>query len=224
MMGAPLSESSSSTGLVATVGDRLVTVRRRPAPDEALAELLAGNERFASGSPRYGHDVASPAARTEEHRPWALVIGCLDSRVPPEGVLDQDFGSIVVVRTGGHVLDKAGLGSVEFAVSVFEVPLVVVLGHQYCGAVAASVQAAQAGTAPGGALGSLVDEIAPAVHEARDGDPAGLAGRAAERHVTRTASRLMRLDAVRDRVTVGDLAVVGAWYEVDTGRVTVLGR
>jgi carbonic anhydrase len=187
-----------------------------------LARLLAGNQRFAAGRPRYGHRVDSPAARTPNHRPWALVIGCLDSRVPPEAVLDQDFGSIVVIRTGGHVLDEAGLGSVEFAVSVFGVPLVMVLGHQYCGAVAATMQAVDSGDRPDGTIGRLVDEIEPAVE--RGGDPAERADRAIDRHVARTVSKLSELASVRERVAAGALEIVGARYQVDTGQVSVLGQ
>jgi carbonic anhydrase len=218
MMGAPLSGES------VTPASEGVAVREQPGPAEALAALLAGNERFAAGRPRYGHHVTSPAARTEEHRPWALVIGCLDSRVPPEAVLDQDFGSIVVVRTGGHALDTVVLGSVEFAVGIFEVPLVLVLGHQYCGAVAATVQAVGTGTRPDGALGGLVDEIAPAVRETAGAGAAGHVDRTVDRHVTRTIARLSELPLVRERLMVGTVDIVGARYQIDTGKVTVLGR
>ncbi|NJC63388.1 carbonic anhydrase [Planosporangium flavigriseum] len=187
-----------------------------------LARLLAGNQRFVAGQPRYRHDVNAPAARTAAHRPWALVIGCLDSRVPPEAVLDQDFGSIVVVRTGGHVLDEVGLGSVEFCVSVFGVPLIVVLGHQYCGAVSATVQAIDSGDRPGGLIGRLVDEIEPAVDG--DGDPAERVERAVDRHIARTVSKLSELALIRERVASGALEVIGARYQVDSGRVAILGR
>jgi carbonic anhydrase len=195
-----------------------------PSPLDAatpLARLLAGNQRFAAGRPRFGHHVDAPAARTSSHRPWAMVVGCLDSRVPPEAVLDQDFGSLVVVRTGGHVLDEAGLGSVEFAVTVFGVSLVVVLGHQYCGAVTSTVQAVDSGTRPGGSIGRLVDEIEPAVD--RSGDPAGRVDRAIDRHVARTVSKLSEVASISERVAAGGLEIVGARYQVDTGRVAVLG-
>lgn len=218
MTGGSLSDDSASTR-----SDSARDVASRPAFDAEtpLARLLAGNQRFAAGRPRFGHHVDAPRARTTEHHPWACVIGCLDSRVPPEAVLDQDFGSIVVVRTGGHVLDEAGVGSVEFAVSVFEVPLVVVLGHQYCGAVTSAVRALDSGDRPGGALGRLVDDIAPAIDP--DDDPAHRIDRAIDRHVARTVSMLSELASTRERIAAGALEIVGARYQIDTGRVAVLG-
>jgi carbonic anhydrase len=199
-----------------------VTLRDRPEAAEALADLLAGNRRFAAGRARYGHDVTSSAARTSVHRPYALVVGCLDSRVPPEGVFDQDFGAVVVVRTGGHVLDEAGLGSVEFAVTAFDLSVVVILGHQYCGAVSAAVEAFGSGVEPGGTVGHLIADIAPAVQESADGDPDGLVDRAVDRHVTRTVAVVSELPTVRERVTAGGLAVVGARYQIDTGEVALV--
>ena len=203
-----------------------VTVRSWPGPAEVLADLLAGNRRFVAGRPRYGHDVASPRARTATHQPSALVIGCLDSRVPPEAVLDQDFGTTVVVRTGGHVLDAAALGSVEFAVSVFEVSVVLVLGHQYCGAVATAAAAVDSGNRPDGALGALVAGIEPAVLDAvaSGAGPDDVAEVAVDGHVRRTVDRLLDLPLVRDRCASGDLAVLGGRYQVDTGEVSLLRR
>jgi carbonic anhydrase len=233
MMGAPMADGSlsvPSNGRAATRSplDTATPLDGIPLDTTApldtatpLARLLAGNQRFVAGRPRYGHRVDAPAARTSSHHPWALVVGCLDSRVPPEAVLDQDFGSVVVVRTGGHVLDEAGLGSVDFAVSVFGVPLVVILGHQYCGAVAATVQAVDSGNRPGGPMGRLVDEIEPAVD--RRGDQAERVERTVDRHVARTVSKLSELASVRERVEAGTLEIVGARYQVDTGQVAVLG-
>src|SRR6185295_13757286 len=96
-------------------------------------------------------------------QPHAVVIGCIDSRVPLEAIFDQTFGSICVVRSGAHVVDRAVLGSVEFAVTALNVPLVMVLGHERCGAVASTVAALQGQQRPSGDLAYLVDEIAPAV-------------------------------------------------------------
>ena len=180
-----------------------------PAAD-ALTELLDGNRRFVEGRPEHGHDVSAAAAASGGQAPHAVVLGCIDSRVPLEAIFDQTFGSICVVRSGAHVLDRAVLGSVEFAVTALKTPLVMVLGHERCGAVASTVDAVQAGERPGGALAYLVDQIAPAVAEA--GDAPDVAAAAMRAHVGRTVRFL--------RETVGDAAeVVGAVYDLDTGRV-----
>src|SRR3954470_10116483 len=140
-------------------------------PADALAELLAGTRRFVSGRPEHGHDVSAAAAASGGQLPHAVVVGCIDSRVPLEAIFDQTFGSICVVRSGGHVVDRAVLGSVGFAVSTLGVPLIMVLGHKRCGAVQATVDALRAGERPDGDVGYLVDEIAPAVHAVGLNDP-----------------------------------------------------
>src|SRR3982751_4996261 len=133
--------------------------------DEALAELVAGNKGVAGGRPEPGHQVSAAAAASGRQQPHAVVLGCIDSRVPLEAIFDQTFGSICVVRSGGHVVDRAVLGSVGFAVSALKVPLIMVLGHVRCGAVAATVEALRTGERPESDVGYLVDEIAPAVLE-----------------------------------------------------------
>jgi len=187
----------------------------------ALADLLAGNRRFVDGRPRYGHDVAAAAATSAGQQPRAFVIGCIDSRVPLEAIFDQTFGSVCVGRTGGQVLDQALVGSVEFAVETLGVPLVMVLGHERCGAVAATVEALRAGHRPPGGLGYLVDEIAPAVRAAGLHAPDAY-GRALRLHVAATVTRLAGNDVVAAAVDAGRLAVVGAIYDLDTGRVEQL--
>jgi carbonic anhydrase len=194
-----LSNPGTATGLPA-----------RPGPAEALAELLAGNRRFVSGRPRYGHDFRAAAAASGDQQPYALVLGCIDSRVPLEAVFDQNFGAICVARSGAHVLDRALLGSVEFAVRQLAVPLVMVLGHERCGAIASTVTALRDGDRPAGELAYLVDEIAPAVAEAGGPDHPEVHSRALRRHVTRT---------VRQLGEVAEASVVGAVYDLDTGRV-----
>src|SRR3954471_8072371 len=134
-------------------------------PGDALAELVAGNKRFVSGRPEHGHEVSAAAAASGGQLPHAVVVGCIDSRVPLEAIFDQTFGSICVIRSGGHVVDRAVLGSVGFAVGALKVPLIMVLGHVRCGAVDATVQALRAGERPESDVGYLVDEIAPAVLE-----------------------------------------------------------
>jgi carbonic anhydrase len=193
----------------------------RPGPAEALADLLAGNRRFASGRPRYGHHVSAAAAASGGQRPYAVVVGCIDSRVPLEAVFDQNFGSICVVRSGGHVLDRAVLGSVEFAVGELGVSLVMVLGHERCGAVASTVAALRTGLPPMGNLAYLVEEIAPAVLAAGP-DGLDVQARATHAHVIRTVRRLERVELLIEAVAAGRVALVGAVYDLDTGRVSVV--
>ncbi|GHJ45153.1 carbonic anhydrase 2 [Catellatospora sp. TT07R-123] len=193
----------------------------RPGPAEALADLLAGNRRFAAGRPRYGHHIAEAAARSSTQEPYAVVLGCIDSRVPLEAVFDQNFGSICVVRAGGHVLDRSVVGSVEFAVTELHAPLVVVLGHERCGAVAATVEALRTGVRPDGSLGYLVEEISPAVAEVGVDDPEAV-DKALRRHVQRTVEQLRAASHLAAPIAADKIQVVGAVYDLDTGVVTLL--
>ncbi|MFI6782032.1 carbonic anhydrase [Micromonospora sp. NPDC050276] len=191
-------------------------------PRAALADLLAGNRRFVSGQPIHGHDVtAAAAAASGDQQPYAVVLGCIDSRVPLEAIFDQTFGAICVIRTGGHVLDRAVCGSIEYVVSQLGVPLVMVLGHERCGAVGATVDALRAGERPGGSLAHLVDEIAPSVIEAGIDDPA-VQPLAIRRHVRRTVRILREDDLLVGPVAAGRVAVVGGLYDLATGEVALL--
>ncbi|MET8371619.1 carbonic anhydrase [Micromonospora profundi] len=190
-------------------------------PRVALAELLAGNRRFISGQPMHGHDVTAAAAASGDQQPYAVVLGCIDSRVPLEAIFDQTFGAMCVIRTGGHVLDRAVRGSIEFAVGQLGVPLVMVLGHERCGAVGAAVEALRTGQRPDGSLAHLVDEIAPAVVEAGLDDPA-VQPLAIRRHVGRTVRALRHDDLLAGPVAAGRVAVVGGLYDLATGEVALL--
>ncbi|PTA47168.1 carbonic anhydrase [Micromonospora sp. NBC_01392] len=191
-------------------------------PRAALAELLTGNRRFVSGQPLHGHDVTAAAAvASGDQQPYAVVLGCIDSRVPLEAIFDQTFGSICVIRTGAHVLDRAVCGSIEYVVGQLGVRLVMVLGHERCGAVGSTVDAVRTGRRPGGALGYVVDRITPAVREVGVADPA-VHPLAIRRHVRRTVAALRADDLLADRVATGELAVVGALYDLATGEVTLL--
>ena len=191
-------------------------------PDEALAELVSGNRRFVSGRPEHGHDVSAAAAASGGQQPHAVVLGCIDSRVPLEAIFDQTFGSICVVRSGGHVVDRAVLGSIGFAVAKLGVPLIMVLGHVRCGAVDAAVAALRAEERPDGDLGYLVDEIAPSVRAAGL-DDRDAAAKAMRIHVGRTVRRMRDIAGVPEAIADGRVSVVGAVYDLDTGWVDVLG-
>jgi carbonic anhydrase len=188
---------------------------------DALAELVAGNKRFVSGRPEHGHRVSAAAAASGGQQPHAVVVGCIDSRVPLEAIFDQTFGSICVVRSGGHVVDRAVLGSVGFAVAKLGVPLIMVLGHKRCGAVQATVEALRADDRPGGDIGYLVDQLAPAV-QAVGVDAPDAAEQAMRVHVGRTVRRMHDIAGVTDAVAAGRVDVVGAVYDLDTGWVDLL--
>ncbi|WP_088991483.1 carbonic anhydrase [Micromonospora chokoriensis] len=191
-------------------------------PRAALADLLAGNRRFVSGQPIHGHDVtAAAAAASGDQQPYAVVLGCIDSRVPLEAIFDQTFGAICVIRTGGHVLDRAVCGSIEYVVGRLGVPLVMVLGHERCGAVGAAVDALRTGERPGGSLAYLVDEIAPAVTEIGFDDPA-VHPLAIRRHVRRTVRTLRDDDLLAGPVAAGRVAITGGLYDLATGEVALL--
>ncbi|GIJ21172.1 carbonic anhydrase [Micromonospora lutea] len=191
-------------------------------PRAALTELLAGNRRFVSGQPMHGHDVSAAAATASgDQQPYAVVLGCIDSRVPLEAIFDQTFGSICVIRTGAHVLDRAVLGSIEYVVEVLGVPLVMVLGHERCGAVRATVDSLRADRRPQGALAHLVDRIAPAVVEVGVDDPQVLPV-AVRRHVARTVTALRADPRLAPQVAAGRVAVAGALYDLVSGEVALL--
>ncbi|MBQ1051716.1 carbonic anhydrase [Micromonospora sp. C51] len=203
-------------------GSALAGQARAGTPHAALAELLAGNRRFVSGQPVHGHDVTAAAATASgDQQPYAVVLGCIDSRVPLEAIFDQTFGSICVIRTGAHVLDRAVLGSIEYVVEVLGVPLVMVLGHERCGAVQATAESLRAGRRPAGALAHLVDRIAPAVTEVGLDEP-DLLPLAVRRHVVRTVAALRADPRLAPPVAAGRVAVSGAVYDLATGEVALL--
>jgi carbonic anhydrase len=188
---------------------------------DALAELVAGNKRFVSGRPEHGHQVSAAAAASGDQQPLAVVIGCIDSRVPLEAIFDQTFGSICVVRSGAHVLDRAVLGSIEFAVAKLGVPLIMVLGHKRCGAVQSTVDALRTESRPEGDIGYLVDQIAPAVLSVGLDDP-DVAANAMRAHVAATVARMREINGIPEATAAGRVDVVGAAYDLDTGLVELL--
>src|SRR4051812_16344388 len=190
-------------------------------PSDALAELVAGNKRFASGRPEHGHRVSAAAAASGGQQPHAVVIGCIDSRVPLEAIFDQTFGSICVVRSGAHVVDRAVLGSIDFAVAKLGVPLIMVLGHKRCGAVQSTIDALRTDNRPAGDIGYLVDQIAPAVRSAGLDDP-DVAANATRAHVAATVARMQEINGIPEAIAAGRVDVAGAVYDLDTGLVELL--
>ncbi len=196
------------------------TERRPSTPAEAWQEMLAGNDRFVREDLLHpGQSAERRTELTDAQRPFALVFGCGDSRVAAEIVFDRGLGDLFVVRTAGHVVDTSVLGSVEFALAQLEVPLVVVLGHDGCGAVRASLQAMDAGRMPGGYLRDIVEKVTPSIIAAR-AQGATDAHAVLVEHVRQTARLLHdRSTLVSDAVRGGRLAIVGTVYDLADGRV-----
>ncbi len=198
----------------------------RPGADQVLQDLLAGNERFANGRPSSPRRrPADFSALAEGQYPEAVVIGCADSRVAPEILFDVGVGDLFVVRVAGNVVSGAGAavkGSIEYAIAELNVPLIVVLGHSSCGAVKAAMKHIDAKDSLPGAINDLVELIKPAVTRSRGlpGDPLENAIRT---NVTTGVERLNGLEPiVAGSVAAGKVKVVGAVYELRTGRVTLV--
>lgn len=185
---------------------------RRDDARDALVSLLAGNERFAAGEPLDATDTSRRAALVDGQAPKAIVLGCVDSRVPPEVVFGQGVGDLLTVRTAGQSLSGVAVGSLEFGTHVLDAPLLVVLGHTGCGAVLAAI----AEDHPTGYLGELIGEIAERLIDiVGDKDPMTATGG----NLDATVDALRRFDL---RSSEGDpVHVVGAMYDLATGKVTV---
>jgi carbonic anhydrase len=191
---------------------------QQAAVQSPLDELLAGNQRFVSGQSRHPHQDAARRAETAQgQHPFAVIVGCADSRVPPEIVFDCGLGDLFVVRVAGDVCEDAALGSIEYAVEHLGTRTIVVLGHERCGAVEATVKG---GELPGH-MRAFAAAIAPNVRNAAEsGDKLDAAVRAnalAIRNQIATCAPILSEFAHK-----GDLKVVAARYDLDTGKVEVL--
>jgi carbonic anhydrase len=191
-------------------------------PLTAWKALKEGNERFVAGQPHHPSQSIEDRTRlAHSQKPTAVLFGCADSRVAAEIIFDQGLGDMFVVRTAGHVIDSAVLGSIEYAVTVLNVPLVAVLGHDSCGAVKATLSAIDDGEVPGGYVRDIVERITPSVLQGRH---AGLT-RVDEfetRHVNDTVTQLrVRSASIAERLAAGTLAIVGLTYHLAEGRVVL---
>ena len=183
-----------------------------------LERLLAGNKRFVAGAParkEIGEKRRRELARGQH--PFAIVLSCSDSSVPPEMIFDQGLGDLFVIRDAGNVADPVVIGSIEYAVEHLHVPLLVVLGHSGCGAVKATLEARKR---PAGNFGSITDEILPAVVEARKSHKTDILNEAVQDNVKNTCSEIVRRSKViQYLVSKGKFSIVAAEYYTDTGKV-----
>ncbi len=192
-------------------------------PVTAWKALKEGNERFVAGRPQHpSQSVEHRASLAGGQKPTAVVFGCADSRVAAELIFDQGLGDMFVVRTAGQAIDSAVLGSIEFAVTVLDVPLIVVLGHDSCGAVKAALAAINEGSIPGGFVRDVVERVAPSILMGRR-DGLSRVDEFEERHVRETIAQLVsRSSAIAERIGEGTLAVAGATYHLADGRAALV--
>ena len=189
---------------------------------QALQWLVEGNTRFAEN---HSTDLNESAERRTEvskgQKPFAVILSCVDSRVPPELIFDRGLGDLLVVRTAGQVLDSAVLGSLEFGVAEMGIPLLMVLGHERCGAVHATLDAEEHGTHVEGNIQTLIEGIRPAVEEAKK-QTGDLLDNAVTANVLHVLNALKQSPILSKALTQGTLQIVGARYDLDTGKVEIL--
>jgi carbonic anhydrase len=201
-----------------------------PASD-ALQHLRDGNARFAARTPRRTEDGPEPwTDAVEGQRPFAVILGCADSRVPVEHVFDQGHGDLFVIRVAGNVVEPSQMASIEYAAGLLGTRLVVVMGHTHCGAIAATTNELLEDHAPATpSLAILFDHIRPSVKALLAADPglrdtpARLAEQAVHANVIASVDELKQQSALLAELVANDgLSIVGAEYDIETGRVRFL--
>jgi carbonic anhydrase len=192
--------------------------------DEALMRLKDGNARFVRGEARFPtvqKEVLAELARGQQ--PYATILGCSDSRVPPELVFDAGFGELFVVRVAGNVLGPSILGTLQYAGAHLKTPLFVVLGHEGCGAVKAAIASKLEGAVHGSRIEVLLENILPALDDLDPNQaPEPQLHSAVEANVRYTVAQLLATPEATARRGEGGLMLVGAVYELETGRVRFL--
>jgi carbonic anhydrase len=198
--------------------------RPRRNADEALARLLAGHERYLQGTPRFnamGREALAELAKGQQ--PYASILGCADSRVPPEVIFDAGPGELFVIRVAGNVLSAEVAGSLQYAGVHLQTPLMVVLGHEGCGAVQAALASRNEGVRHHSRIQILVDSILPAMeHVDFSLPPEEQLTRAVEANVRETIRTVRDSPEGRMRAEEGWMKLVGAVYELSSGRVRLL--
>jgi carbonic anhydrase len=199
--------------------------QRPKTPDEALKRLLAGNRRFVKGKVENpGRDRVRRVEVAHGQKPFAIVLGCADSRVIPEVVFDQGLGDVFDVRVAGNTVDAPlVVGSLEYGAVEVGAILLMVLGHDECGAVKAAIDVATKGTTLPGDIGAVADPIVPAVEEVRNAPDPDRLDQATRANIRRSVTALQTAyPLLADLVNSGALKVVGAEYQLKTGKVDMV--
>jgi carbonic anhydrase len=192
--------------------------------DQALGKLKEGNQRYVSSPQACASDLAKARADVAQHQaPWATILSCADSRVPPELIFGgRNVGELFIARNAGNMADTATLGTIEYGAAALGVPLIVVLGHGRCGAVAAACEVVEKNTKYPGSIGPMLEPIIPAALAAK-GKSGDFVDNAIRENARRTAARIVSAsNIVADLVSKGRVKVVAAHYSLDDGRVDFL--
>ncbi len=193
----------------------------RLSAEEALGRLIAGNQRFLRGEARtaaFRRESLTELAKAQ--RPYATVLGCSDSRVPPEWIFDAGLGELFVIRVAGNVLSPEIAGTLQYAGAYLETPLFVILGHEGCGAISAALATKHAGEQFRARVQRLLASIVPGLPDCDPTlSPAEQASRAVESNVRWTMRQILESPEGQARLAEGRTKVVGAVYEIETGRV-----
>jgi carbonic anhydrase len=194
-----------------------------PAASSIIARLMAGNARYMAGKTIHGDHTARRDELTGSQRPFAMILSCADSRVPPELIFDEALGDLFVVRIAGNYAETGGIGSFEYSFHYFNSPLLMVLGHSNCGAVHATVDAMKnsSGPAPGD-INAIVNAIMPAA-KAVNGKPGDIYANAIAQNARMNASKLASQKPILSAgVAANKLQVVSAVYDLKTGKVNLI--
>lgn len=205
--------------------DQIGSGRRTLTPGEALDILMEGNRRYLDENIAPRDYSASGIAQVREHAPIAAILGCGDARIGAELIFDRGPGDLFMVRVAGNFLSDYGLASLEYCVAFLNVPLLMVLGHTNCGAVTSAIRVVQDKVDLPGRLFVLIDAIEPSVLHAQMSNPDDLLRAATEENVRRQVRRLRTISPVINTAReAGRVDVVGAIYDMDTGRAELLDR
>ena len=212
---------AATAAIGASVGSAFAQpARSAETPDAAFARLMEGNARYASGKMNERDFSVGRAARAQGQAPFAAILGCADSRVAPELAFDQAPGELFVVRVAGNFVTPDGLGSLEYGAAVLGTKVIMVMGHTSCGAVNATVEALQKGNTLPGHIADLVRAMKPGIEPVMKTPGADLQQRAVVANVQANVRRLQTEKPIlSEMVSAGKLRIVGAYYDLPTGKV-----
>jgi carbonic anhydrase len=219
-----LSAGAISAGVLAAgVGSNFVAPEKASAqndisPDQALKALMDGNNRFVKAKIQHPHQSLKRLQEVAKgQKPFASILGCADSRVPSEIIFDQGLGDLFVCRVAGNIAPPEELGSLEFGSLVLGSKLIMVLGHERCGAVDATIK----GASVPGQIGSLLAAIKPAVEKSQ-GQPGDKLENACKANVLLQIENLKSSPVLAELIKAGKLKIVGGYYDLDTGKVSLV--